>query len=266
MPHANVNGTRLYYELHGPEDAEVIVLSNGIMMSTASWVYQTNVLKKHLRVLLYDCRGMWQSEHPAGPYSMEQHADDLAALLDYLQIEKAHVAGISYGSEVSLMFALRYPARTRSLMVIDGVSEVPPLLKVQSAPWRMAAERGDSDLLYYTSVHLNWSEAYINANADALEKSRAAFALIDMPSFISMMDSFTTYNVTARLGEIACPTLIITGQEDLIKGPKLAQLMVDRIPRAEYMLVPGAGHALCLDKPHELNTALLGFVLKHVGE
>ena len=109
MSEIEANGVKLYYELHGPETAEVLVLSNGIMMSTASWMYQTAVLARHFRVLLYDCRGMWRSEHPAGPYSMEQHADDLASLLDALHIQKAHIGGISYGSEVSMVFALRHP-------------------------------------------------------------------------------------------------------------------------------------------------------------
>ena len=89
MPRIAVNNINLYYEFHGPEDGEVIVLSNGIMMSTASWYFQTQALAKHFRVLLYDCRGMWQSDHPEGPYSMELHADDLAGLLDALGIDKA---------------------------------------------------------------------------------------------------------------------------------------------------------------------------------
>ena len=57
MPEILANNVRLYYELHGPEDGEVLVLSNGIMMSTASWAFQTRVLARHMRVLLYDCRG-----------------------------------------------------------------------------------------------------------------------------------------------------------------------------------------------------------------
>jgi 3-oxoadipate enol-lactonase len=135
MPEVVVNNVRLYYELHGPVDGEVLVLSNGIMMSTASWIYQTRVLSKYMRVLLYDCRGMWRSEHPDGPYSMEQHADDLAALLEALDIPKAHIGGISYGSEISMVFALKYPEKTKSLIIIDGVSEVRPFLRAQTYPW-----------------------------------------------------------------------------------------------------------------------------------
>ena len=266
MPRIAVNDINLYYELHGPEDGDVIVLSNGIMMSTASWGFQTTALAKHFRVLLYDCRGMWQSDHPEGPYSMELHADDLAGLLDALNIEQAHIAGISYGSEVSLVFALRYPEKTKSLIVIDGVSEVPLMLKLQSRPWKIAGERNDAELLYDTSIFLNFGEDYLKRNEQFLSLSREAFSKLNLSSFIKLMDSFTAYNITDQLGHIKSPTLIIVGEEDLIKGPKMAQIMVDRIPHAEYVVVPGAGHALCLDKPEPLNTLLMGFALKHSSQ
>lgn len=266
MPRIAVNDIQLYYELHGPEHGEVIVLSNGIMMNTASWYYQTRVLSKHFRVLLYDCRGMWQSDHPDGPYTMELHADDLAGLLDALGIEKAHIAGISYGSEISMVFALRYPEKTKSLMVIDGVSEVPLMLKLQSYPWRLAGERNDADLLFHTSVFLNFSEAYLKENEALLPISHDNFARLNLASFVKLMDAFISYHITEQLGEISCPTLIIVGEDDQIKGRKLAEMMVERIPQAEYLVVPGAGHALCLDKPDPLNTMLLGFVLKHSGQ
>ena len=71
-------------------------------------------------------RGQGRSEHPEGPYSMDQHADDLAALLDACGVERAHLVGISYGGEVSQAFVLRHPARVRSLVLTDTVSEVGP--------------------------------------------------------------------------------------------------------------------------------------------
>ena len=124
MPYADLEGFRCYYEVHGPAGGDVLVLSNGILMSTASWAFQTPVLSKRHRVLLYDCRGMWQSSHPSGPYSMSQHADDLAALLDHLEVERAHIGGISYGAELSMWFSLRYPERTRSLVLSSAVARV----------------------------------------------------------------------------------------------------------------------------------------------
>ena len=143
MPRLLVNGVEIYYELHGPEEAEVLVLSNGVLMSTASWGLQTPVLAMHYRVLLYDCRGMWRSEHPQGPYTMELHAEDLAALLDALEIQAAHIAGISYGAEVSMAFALKYPERVLSLFLASGVSESDAVLRGFIQTWAAAAQAGN---------------------------------------------------------------------------------------------------------------------------
>lgn len=263
MPKIEVNGISLYYELHGPEDGDVLVLSNGIMMSTASWGLQLRALAPHMRVLLYDCRGMWQSDHPEGDYSMELHADDLAALLKALNIPKAHIGGISYGSEVSLTFALKYPEMTQSLIVIDGVSEVTPYLKAQAKPWMLAAEKNDPEMLFASSVFLNFSEEWIEKNQALLNGMAANFGFLKLDSFVKLMKSFEAFNVTERLPEIKCPTLIVVGEEDPIKGRPHAERILKGIPHAEYLVVPGAGHALCLDKPEPLNTAILGFVLKN---
>ncbi|MEJ2750704.1 MAG: alpha/beta hydrolase, partial [Anaerolineae bacterium] len=98
MPKINVNGVELYYELHGRSE-EVVVLNNGVIASTATWGNQLPALTPHYRVLLYDMRGQGQSQKwtEGDPdYTWETHADDLAALLDALSIEKAHIGGISY--------------------------------------------------------------------------------------------------------------------------------------------------------------------------
>lgn len=263
MPEVVVNNIRLYYELHGPVDGEVLVLSNGIMMSTASWIYQTRVLSKYMRVLLYDCRGMWHSEHPDGPYSMEQHADDLAALLEALDIPKAHIGGISYGSEISMVFALKYPEKTKSLIIIDGVSEVRPFLRAQTYPWKLAAERKDPELLYWTSVTLNFSAEYVAATQSDTAEAIKRFSAIHMESFAEMMSAFYNIDITNELSRINCPTLVVIGEEDRIKGREYAQLIAEKIENSEFVVVPGAGHALCLDKPDPLNTLLIGFVLKN---
>ena len=263
MPRIGVNDIEIYYELSGPENAPVLVLSNGVMMSTASWAFQKAALEPHLRVLLYDCRGMWQSDHPEGPYSMAQHADDLAGLLDALGIKEAHIGGISYGAEVSMSFAIRYPEKTRSLIVIDGVSEIHPLLKAQTIPWLMAAERHDPEWLLKTSYHMNFAEDWIRANQAFIDGSVERYAEIDMDALARLMEAFYALDLTGQLKEIHAPTLVIAGELDLIKGREYAEIITSQIPGSEFVMVPGSGHALCLEKPAVLNTLLLGFVTKH---
>lgn len=262
MPHKKVNDIEIYYELTGPQDGPVLVLSNGIMMSTASWAYQKAELSHHLRVLLYDCRGMWRSDHPEGPYSMEQHADDLSGLLDALNISQAHIGGISYGAEISMVFAIKYPGKTKSLMVIDGVSEIHPLLHAQTYPWLMAAQRNDPELLMRTSYHMNFSEQWIKANQAFIENSVERYAELDMDALVNLMKAFYDLDITEELASIKAPTLVIAGEEDVIKGREYAKIIADQIPESEFVLVPGSGHALCLEKPAVLNTILLGFVTK----
>ena len=135
MPKIQANGVELYYELHGAEDAPLLVLNNGILMNAAgSWVFQTQALAKHYRVLQYDCRGQGQSEHPGEAYTMELHADDLAALLTALGYEGAHIAGISYGGEVGQTFVLKYPGALRVTASLPNLRSSPP------AQWFLPAE------------------------------------------------------------------------------------------------------------------------------
>jgi 3-oxoadipate enol-lactonase len=263
MPRTIANGIEIYYELHGPEYGEVLVLSNGILMSTASWAFQTPVLSKHYRLLLYDCRGMWQSEHSPGPYSMALHADDLAALLDALDIQGAHIAGTSYGAEISMLFALRHPQRVQSLIVTSAVSYIDPLLRGMGDAWLAAAEARDPELLYRVVYPLTFSEAWIAANAAVLEQARERYRALDMDAFRELLLAFLQLDVTADLHEITAPTLVLVGEHDLLKPRKHAEVIAREIPDAELGIIPHAGHAAVWEQPDVFNSLILGFLAKH---
>jgi len=263
MPLQKVNGINLYYELHGPEQADVIVLSNGIFMSAGSWGYQVAEFKKHFRVLVYDCRGMWQSDHPEDPYSMDMHVEDLAGLLDALGIEKAHIGGISYGGEISLLFALKYPQRTRSLIVSSSVSQIDTMLAKMGTLWSSALRDRDADALFEASLPLNFSEGWLKANAGILEATRKLYHKMDLPAAERLMNAFSEINFTERLKEISVPALVVVGELDILKPRKYAEIIAAEIPGAELVIIPYAGHAVSMEQPAAFNSAVLGFVLKH---
>ena len=263
MPKISVNGTSLYYELHGPADGEVIVLSNGILMSTASWAFQRQALSRKNRLLLYDCRGMWQSDHPAGPYSMEQHADDLLALFDALNIHKAHIAGISYGGEVSMTFALKYPQRTQTLIVSSSVSEIDAVLRGVSDSWRAATLAQDPQLLFKVTAPFNFSDAWIKANQTTITAAAKRYVDLDFDSLLELLDSFSRLDMTNLLGQVKSPTLVMVGELDILKPRKYSEIIAAHIPGAELVVVPNAGHALCMEQPGAFNTQVLGFVNLH---
>jgi 3-oxoadipate enol-lactonase len=263
MPKIQANGVELYYELHGAEDAPLLVLNNGILMSAAgSWVFQTQTLAKRYRVLQYDCRGQGQSDHPDETYSMDLHADDLAALLTKLGYERAHVAGISYGGEVAQAFVLKYPERCLSLILADTVSEVGPELSINVGSWLSAAQSGDSEAFFSTTVPWNFSPEFIAANPKLLADAKERYKLLDYPAIVRLCECFLEVDFSARLGEIQCPTCIIVGSEDILKGPAYAAILKAGILHAEYHLLYGAGHASCWERPQEFNTVVLGFLAK----
>lgn len=263
MAYQKANGINFYYELHGPEDADVIVLSNGIFMSSASWGFQTAEFKKHFRVLVYDCRGMWQSDHPEGPYSMEQHADDLAELMTALGIEKAHIGGISYGGEISMVFALKYPERVRSLILSSTVSQIDPMLVSMGTVWSSALRKNDADMLFEASLPLNFSEGWLKANVGVLEATRKRYHQMDLIAAEQLMQAFSKVNFTIDLKKISAPTLVLVGELDILKPRKYAEIIAREISGAELLIIPNAGHAVCMEQPGAFNSAVLGFVLKH---
>jgi 3-oxoadipate enol-lactonase len=265
MPEKEVNGVKLYYELHGPAEAHVLVLNNGILMNAAkSWIFQTQTLSNHLRLLQYDCRGQGQSDHPQAPYSMEQHADDLAALMEALKIESAHIAGISYGGEVAQAFGLKYPNMTRSLILADTVSEVRPELRMIIQGWMDAARSEDAGTFFNATVPWNFSPAFIEANPGLLADAKRRYALLDYAAILHLCECFLEVNFTQRLEEIKAPTCILYGEKDLLKGKEYAQILKRGIPHAEMHVLLGAGHASCWERAEEFNSVLLGFVTKQL--
>ncbi len=261
MTFADCNSVRLYYELHGPAGRPVVVLNNGILMNAASsWMLQTATLSAQYRVLQYDCRGQGQSDQPSGPYSMRQHADDLAALLDALAIDRAHLVGISYGGEVAQAFALSHAGRVSSLVFADTVSEVGPELRLIVEGWKAAALSGDADLFYLVTVPWNFSAAFVQSHPALIEAARIRYRELDLPAVARLCDAFLGVDFTNRLSCIAAPTTIIVGECDLLKGPRYARILHDAIPNSRLHVLPGAGHAACWESPALFNEIILSFL------
>jgi 3-oxoadipate enol-lactonase len=261
MPVIRVNDVGLYYEWHGADVAPVLVFNNGILMNAAaSWRPQTAAFAASYRVLQYDCRGQGQSDHPAGPYSMEQHADDLAALLDALAVRHAHVLGISYGGEVSQAFALRHRHRVLSLVLADTVSEVGPELKLIVEGWKAAASSGDADLFYLVTAPWNFSPAFIARHEAVMAAARDRYRALDFPAVARLCDAFLRVDFTAQLQQLDLPACIIVGEQDVLKGPRYAEILHRAIRGSRLRVIEGAGHAATWEAPAEFNRIVLEFL------
>ncbi|MFQ5349736.1 MAG: alpha/beta fold hydrolase [Thermoanaerobaculia bacterium] len=263
MPTAEINGLRIHYDIVG--EGEPVVFLNGVMMTTRSWVLQTSLFRRRYRCLLHDFRGQLLSDKPEEPWFLEDHADDLRALLDHLAIERCHLVGTSYGGEVGLIFAYTFPDRVKSLSVVSSASEVGPEMDRAVASWAKAALEAP-ETLYRVALPYNYSPAFVEANSQVIEQGEARVAACPpefFPAFTHLVDAFRRLDITAELDRITCPTLVLVGERDALKPPQYSRLIAERIAHSELLVVPGGGHAVILEKPQEINTALLGFLEKH---
>ena len=258
MPRTQVGAVELYYELHGPEGAPVVALVNGILMNAATgWLAQRDAFAARYRLLLHDCRGQGQSDHPDEPYSMAVHADDLAGLFDALGIARAHVLGLSYGGEVAQAFAIAHPERLLGLVLANTVSEVGPELRLVVESWADVARRAVPDEFFRVTVPWNFSPPFIRNHQALLEEARRRYAQLDYPAVVRLCDAFLALHLTPDLHRIAASTSVIWAEHDLIKGRAYADILLRHIVGAEGHEVRGAGHAAHWEQAAEFNRIAL---------
>lgn len=255
-----VRGVDLFYERLGSGDP--LLLLNGIMMTTASWALQTRVLATRYECVLHDFRGQLRSGKPDVPWTMADHVDDLALLLDRLGIARAHLVGTSYGGEVGILFALAHPERVRTLSLIACVSHVEPPLREKVLRWCRVAQTDPAEL-YDTSVPDNYSPAFLEANPLFVVAGRERLGGYPADWFRALAilgEAFLRLDVRAELSRITAPTLVIGAALDRLKPPPYSEELAAAIADARLVMIPDAGHAVVIERPDAVNQALLEFL------
>lgn len=257
------DGAELGYCLYGDKRSGLpVVLLNGILMNYKSWGAQASAISKRNPVLSYDLRGQLHSTWEAGGRTLESHAEDLCHLLRGLGIERCHLAGTSFGGEVGLAFAHRYPAMAASLTVIASVSYSDALLKRQVGLWQALA--GQPELLFEAVATTAYSPSYLQAQPHFLAQRKQAFAQLPplfFQAFESLCEQFCAFHFPdTALSGIACPALIVSAGADLLKPSRYSRHIARQIPGALYWEVPGAGHAVVAEQPQTITQLICAFV------
>lgn len=265
----DIHGTKIFYEIRGNQESdETIVFLNGVMASTNSWYALSKPFEDlGFKVLLHDFKGQLKSDKPEGPYTFLEHADELKLLLDELKIDKGHFIGTSYGGEVAMKFASRYKSYMKSMTIIDSTSETDPVMEYFISSWRKAAEEGDGEKFFnilapsiYGEKFMRENEAFLKARAKATKNVGQDY----LDGQIALYDTFINdVAMTDILKDIDVKTLVICGEEDILKRPRQSLLIHHEIKGSEYVILPECGHVSIFEKPEELKTLLLGFILKN---
>ena len=262
-------GINIFYEVRGnPNSGHCIAFLNGVMASVSSWALLYPVFESMgWRIILHDFRGQLKSDKPQGPYSFKEHADDARALFDHLGVKKVHLVGTSYGGEAALKLAIEYPALIKSITVIDSVSELDDTLKQYVTDWKLLCDKGDGEAFFWGMAPAIYGAEFLAKNREML--SHRAKAIKDNPNgYLEgqkiLYDTFLSdMSMTDQLHRIECPALVVCGEKDILKPPKFSKILAENIPDSEYITIPGCGHVTIYEKPKELESAVLGFILKH---
>lgn len=262
MPSLALRDTHLHYEQRG--DGEPLALLNGVLMTTASWGPMLPSLAERHEVLLHDFRGQLKSRWTTHRLSLDDHVEDFRALLDHLGIASCHLLGTSYGGEVGILFAARYPERVRSLAIVASVAHLEPDLAAKTAAWAEAAASGPR-ALFRTMLPDTYSPGFRELNPAMLAAAEERLAALPpefFASFAELVAAFHRLDLRGELGEIRCPTLVVAAELDTLKPPAYSREIAAGIAQARLAVVRHAGHAVVLERPDEVVRLLLDFLSK----
>jgi 3-oxoadipate enol-lactonase len=246
----------LAYSEQGAPDAEPLILSNSLGTTRAMWDPQARALSERFRLIRFDTRGHGASPEPSGPYLIEDLGNDVLALLDRLEIERASFCGVSIGGMIGMWLAANAPERIRRLVLVCSSPHMPP-----PEAWveRAGAVRaaGSTEPIA-DAVAARWlTPGYANGHPDTKRWLREMLGSSPPEGYASCCDAIRRWDFRDQLGGIGAPTLVIGGEFDLAAPPaQHASMIAERVPGARLELVPAA-HIASVELPDELTRLII---------
>lgn len=261
-PHyVRANGIDIRYDVQG--EGPWLVLSHSLACDRTMWDEQTAAFGRAFRVLRYDTRGHGGSTATAAPYSLELLGDDLKALLSALGVEQPHFAGLSMGGMIGQVCALRYPGVFRTLTLCDTTSSYPPgTQKIWSERIRIAREEGMAALVDPTLARW-FSEAFRRERPETVRRFAALISSTPVEGYAGCSEALVRIDITARLGELRMPALVIVGEHDQGTPVSMARDIQAALPNSELAVIREAAHISNVERPVEFTALLDGFLQKH---
>lgn len=239
-------------------DGSPVVLVHGLGNDLQIWDAVAGALESHHRVLRYDVRGFGATDKPAGPYTMAQLAADLCGLLDTLDMRRPHVMGVSMGGVIAQRFALDFPDRVRSLVLVSTSSEVGD--RARDAWLRLAGvieSRGFDGRS--ADASRGFSAAFAAQHPEIVRAMGQRNALNDPKAYAAAARASGDFRWTAELAQVRCPVLIMQGLDDRLTPPGGSVKMQRALPRARLLLLDGVGHNIQTEQPRLLAHSALAF-------
>ncbi len=265
MPRARVGSHELNYEIHGDASGTPLLLLVGLGGSSRGWhALQVPEFAAAHRTITYDHRGVGKSQDPGGAFTTADLADDAARLLDAIGIERAHLLGAFMGGMVAQELALRHPTRVARVVLVGTYARADAKRRMLLAKWKAMVGHG-LPLAVIAQERMLWTLSDETLEqSDLIHPMMQGFLRDAMPMpddvFVRQCDACIGHDTTERLAELAQPTLVVCGQEDLLTPPRLHRALSAALPDAQLVTIPHAAHLVMAEATRRFNQTVLHFL------
>jgi 3-oxoadipate enol-lactonase len=256
----SANGIDINYVIEG--EGPWLSMSHSLACNLHMWDEEARRLSRRYKVLRYDTRGHGKSAAPAGAYTLELLADDLHALLQALGVESTHFVGLSMGGMIGQTYALKYPGMLKSLALCDTTSRYPAEAAGVWVDRIKTVQAQGMEPMVAPTLERWFTASYRKAHPEVVGRVAAMIRSTPVPGFVGCCHAIPKINLTARLAEIRCPTLVIVGKDDPGTPVSMAEDIHQAMPGSELVVIASAAHLSNLEQPGAFNQALADFLDK----
>jgi pimeloyl-ACP methyl ester carboxylesterase len=257
---AHINGITLAFNDQGT--GLPLVFLHAFPLNRTMWMEQETALSSQFRVITIDLRGHGESDAPLWHYSLDQAADDVRGLLDYLSIRQAVFVGLSMGGYILFAFYRKYADDVKGLVLADTKAQA-DTDEGKQARFDMAqmAYKQGAKAITDIMVPKLLSAATIQGRPELVQRVRTMIESNQVSGIAGdLMAMAQRPDSLPLLRQMTCPVQVIVGELDLPTPPSDARLMTDRIPHAELAIIPRAAHLSNLEEPGLFNETIRSFV------
>ncbi len=255
---SKIGSLELNYVVDGEPDLPWLIFSNSVATDSSLWSGQISRLSGRFRCLRYDHRGHGLSDAADGKYSIDMLSEDLLALMDSLNIEKASLVGISMGGMTVLTLAKNHPERVGKVVVCDCGPAASPASAQQWQQRIDLVSDGGMDAIVDETIGRWFTKETLATNASVIENVSAMIRSTSVPGFIGSAYALSTFDLRPNLENLNVPTLFIAGEQDAIVGG--TRILSETVPSSKFVAIPGARHLCNLENPSDFLAALTEFL------
>lgn len=265
MPYTRNGSVELFYQQHGSPEKPPIVMIRGLARSSRYWLDFLPRMTRSFFVTVLDNRGVGRTSTPKVPYTTRAMADDVAAVMDAVKLDRAHVVGISLGGMIAMRFALNHSARVDKLVL--GCTTMGGREAVRIHPRAIqrllgAGRMSFADAMTYTAP-IVLSDKFIEERPDILNAWRAIAIAepVSRQGSIFQLLAAAEHDVSKQVHRITAPTLLLTGDADRLIDAENSVRLAARIPRSKLVYLSGAGHDFPTEQPENVAREIEQFAL-----